>query len=174
MEPSRDPEITERIASGREVHTFDDEPVSGTRSVDPRLLAKIEPFPTSESVPYDTGYLSGFTVEHYQVVLLDAARAAEGSMVEQMRDKCAAAVPGDTYRNLQIRPAFSGRTFKHLLVPVWILAYTYRAKRYMRIVNGRTGALAGRYPKSWWKIAGVVALGVAAVAAVALLLILLN
>ena len=31
---------------------------------------------TSELVPYDTAFLSGFVVEHYQIVLLDAAQRA--------------------------------------------------------------------------------------------------
>ena len=174
MVPRRVRKVRWRPASGRVAHAFDDEPVPGTRSIEGRLLSKIEPFPTAESVPYDTGYLSGFAVEHYQVVLIDAAKAAEESMLVQVRAKCAAEVPGDTHRNLQIRPSFSGRTFKHLLVPVWILAYTYHGKRYMLIANGRTGELAGRYPKSWWKIAGLVLLGLVAAGAVALLAIMLN
>ena len=61
-----------------------------------------------------------FVVEHYQVVLLDAYRQAEQSMIARLRSLCAAQIPGDTYRNLQIDPTFSGRTFKHILVPVWL------------------------------------------------------
>ena len=45
-------------------------------------------------------------------------------------------VPGDTYRNLQIQPMFSGQTFKHMLVPVWLLAYTVRREGYQVVVNG--------------------------------------
>jgi hypothetical protein len=65
---------------------------------------------------------------------------------------CAAQVPGDTHRNLRISPEYSGQTFKHVLVPVWMLAYTYGAKRFQVVVNGSTGAIAGQYPKSPWKI----------------------
>ena len=61
-------------------------------------------------------------------------------------------MPGDTYRNLRIAPEYSGQTFKHVLVPVWLLAYTYGAKRFQVVVNGYTGAIAGQYPKSPWKI----------------------
>ena len=45
-------------------------------------------------------------------------------------------MPGDTYRNLQIHPAYSGQTFKHMLVPVWLLTYTYGAKAFQVVVNG--------------------------------------
>ena len=64
-------------ASGVVEHFFDDEPIPGTQGVSHGLLKQVEPFPTNELVAYDTSYLSGFVVEHYQVVLLDAAKASE-------------------------------------------------------------------------------------------------
>ena len=73
-------------------------------------------------------------------------------MVEQLRQLSAAQVPGDTHRNLQIHPQFSGRTFKHILVPVWVLSFNYRAKLFQVLVNGYSGKIAGDYPLSWWKI----------------------
>jgi len=69
---------------------------------------------------------------------------------------CAAEIPGDTYRNLQIHPVYSGRTFKHILVPVWLLTYNFGARAYQVVVNGVTGRMAGEYPKSFWKIALLV------------------
>jgi hypothetical protein len=112
----------------------------------------VEPFPTGELVPYDTGYLSGHVVEHYQVVLVDAAQQARESMNAQLMSLCGSQVPGDTYRNLQIDPDYSGQTFKHVLVPVWLLTYTFGAKTFQVVANGYTGVLAGRYPRSPWKI----------------------
>ena len=139
-------------ASGVIDHFFDDQPIPATHGLDAGLLRQIEPFPTGELVPYDTAFLSGFVVEHYQVVLIDAARESEGRMRRELERMCAAAVPGDTHRNLQIAPEFSAQTFKHILVPVWLLAYVYGAKRYQVLVNGYTGRMAGQYPKSGWKI----------------------
>ena len=139
-------------ASGRVEHFFDDEPVPGTQGLRHDLLKKIEPFATAECAGYDTAYLSGFVVEHYQIVLFDAAERAQQAMVEQLRGMASREVPGDTQRNLQIHPSFSGRTFKHILVPVWVLSFTYRTKIYQVLVNGHSGAIAGDYPLSWWKV----------------------
>ena len=77
-------------------------------------------------------------------------------MAEKLRAMCAAEIPGDTYRNLQIHPVYSGRTFKHILVPVWLLTYNFGARAYQVVVNGVTGRMAGEYPKSFWKIALLV------------------
>ena len=79
-------------------------------------------------------------------------------MTADLRRMCAAQIPGDTYRNLQISPVFSGQTFKHILAPIWLLSYVYASKPYQVVVNGYTGRMAGEYPKSFWKIALLVLL----------------
>ena len=139
-------------ASGVVEHFFDDECVPGTQGLRHDLLEQIQPFTTAELKDYDTAYVSGFVVEHYQVVLFDAAQRAESAMTMKLREMCAQQVPGDTHRNLEIHPAFAGRTFKHILVPVWVLAFTYRAKVFQVLVNGYSGRIAGDYPLSRWKI----------------------
>jgi hypothetical protein len=145
-------------ASGVVQHFFDDVPVPGSRGVHANLLRQVEPFPTEELVPYDTGYLSGHVVEHYQVVLVEAAQRSQESMRQQLYAMCARQVPGDTSRNLQIAPEFSGQTFKHILLPIWLLTYSYGRTAYQVVVNGYTGTMAGEYPKSPWKILGLVLL----------------
>ncbi len=147
-------------AAGEVRHFFDDEPVPGTQGVSHRLLGQVEPFPTIELKPYDTAYLSGFVVEHYQIVLFDAAKRSQESMTAKLYQMCAAEIPGDTYRNLEIHPTFSGQTFKHILVPVWLLTYNFGARAFQVVVNGVTGRMAGDYPKSPWKIALLVLLAI--------------
>ena len=134
------------------------------------LLRKVEPFPTNEVVSYDTAFLSGHVVEHYQVVLLDAAQRSLEQMQAKLFVLCARQIPGDTYRNLQIFPAYSSRTFKHVLVPVWLLKYDFASKPYQVIVNGYTGTIAGKHPFSIWKIALLILVAVL----VALVVIALN
>ena len=127
-----------------------------TKGVNEKLLRGVEPFPTKELVPYDTAFLSGFVVEHYQVVLVDAAARSRDQMHNHLLSLCAQQVPGDTQRNLQIAPDYSGLTFKHILVPVWLLTYLFGTKTFQVVANGYTGVIAGQYPKSFWKIFFVV------------------
>jgi hypothetical protein len=155
-------------ASGVVDHTFDDEPVPGTTGVAIDLLRQIEPFPTNEVVPYDTAFLSGHVVEHYQVDLTAAAGDSEQRMRAALEQLCARQIPGDTHRNLVIHPTFSRQTFKHLLVPIWLLVYMFGRRSFQVVVNGYTGRMAGRYPYSLWKIALIVVLVLAAVVLVAL------
>jgi hypothetical protein len=139
-------------ASGSLEHFFDDELVCASQGVPADLVKKIEPFPTANLVPYDAGYVSGWVVEQYQIDLVAAAKHSRESMDKQLRELCAQQIPGDTYRNLQVYADYSGQTFKHVLLPLWLLTYQYGAKTFRIACNGVTGAIAGKYPKSWIKI----------------------
>lgn len=140
-------------SAGSVDHFFDDELVPASRGVDPELLRKIEPFPTTKQlVPYDAGYVSGWVVEQYQIDLITAARASRDQMESAMERLCDGQVPGDTHRNLNVDCEFSGQTFKHILLPVWLITYVYGSKNYQVLVNGYTGTVAGKHPLSWVKI----------------------
>jgi hypothetical protein len=139
-------------ASGSIAHFFDDELVPATRGVDMGLLRQVEPFPTQQVVPYDAGYVSGWVVEQYQIDLVAAADRARQQMEGKVRALCSQQVPGDTQRNLQVQADYSAQTFKHVLVPIWLLAYTYGARTYQVVINGFTGKIAGKHPLSWVKI----------------------
>ncbi len=106
----------------------------------------------SELAPYDAGYISGWVVEQYQIDLVAAAQHSREAMDAKLRQLCAAQIPGDTHRNLEVEADYSAQTFKHVLLPVWLLSYQYGGTTYRIVANGLTGALAGKYPKSWIKI----------------------
>ncbi len=156
-------------SSGSLQHFFDDHLIPGTKGVHPTLLAKVEPFPTKELKPYDAGYLAGWVVEQYQVDLSSAAQRSRQEMDAAVRSMCASRVPGDTHRNLQVSASYSALTFKHVLVPVWLLTYDHGRKSYQVLVNGYTGEIAGERPYSFWKITFLV-LAILAVIGIVVLL----
>jgi hypothetical protein len=143
-------------AAGELDHFFDDDLVCASIGIHPRLLRAIEPFPMQELKPYDAGYVAGWVVERYQVDLPAGAEAARAQMNDKLLALCAAQIPGDTYRNLNVRAQWTGQTFKHVLAPVWLLTYDYGRRSFQCVMNGVTGALHGEYPKSPWKIAALV------------------
>jgi len=144
-------------ASGSLNHFFDDTLVCGSKGVHQGLLRNIEPFPTTEKgtgalKPYDPAYVSGWTVERYQIDLIAAAKTSRERMMDATRTLCSQQVPGDTQRNLQVNANFSRQTFKHILAPVWLMTYVYSSKDFQVIINAVTGKIDGEYPKSWIKI----------------------
>jgi len=139
-------------AAGQLDTAFDDELVAASTGVNPPLLRGIEPFPTDKLIPYDPGYLAGWTVERYQIDLVGAATRSRQTMDFKVRQQCSAEVPGDTQRNLNVQATYTDQTFKHILVPIWLLTYTYRGTSYQVVANGATGKMAGKHPWSWVKI----------------------
>ena len=120
-------------ASGALSHVFDDDLVCASTGVHAGMLRGIEPFPTTDLVPYDPGYLAGWTVERYQIDLIAAAERSRQQMDATLRSLCESQVPGDTHRNLVVNATYSNQTFKHILAPIWLLTYVYRGD----VVSGR-------------------------------------
>ncbi len=140
-------------AAGQLQHFFDDALVPGTAGVHRALLRQIEPFPTTTDLqPYSPEFVRGWTVERYQINLGQAAKINEEDMDHTLRSLCIRQIPGDTWRNLSMQRQYQGRSFKHVLVPVWLVSYTYGAKTFQIVANGYTGAIAGERPYSWVKI----------------------
>jgi predicted RNA-binding Zn-ribbon protein involved in translation (DUF1610 family) len=141
-------------AAGSLDHFFDDDLVPGSEGAHAALLDGIEPFPTTtELQAYAPEFVRGWTVERYQVDLRRAAELNMEQMERSVRAMCASRVPGDTHRNLQVDASYRGRTFKHVLMPVWLVNYMYGRRTYQVLVNGHTGTIAGERPYSWIKIA---------------------
>ncbi len=140
-------------ASGSIQHFFDDELVPASKGVHADLLRAVEPFPTTSDLkPYEPAFLSGWVVEQYQIDLIAAAQHSREIMEAKIREMCSSEVPGDTQRNLQVQADFAEQTFKHILVPIWLLGYTYGSASYQVVINGYTGTIAGEHPLSWVKI----------------------
>ncbi|HEY7945749.1 MAG TPA: zinc ribbon domain-containing protein [Casimicrobiaceae bacterium] len=154
-------------AAGRLQHVFDDDLICASVGVHSALLRGVEPFPTRELKPYDAAYVAGWVVERYQIDLVSAAKAARDAMDAELRQLCAAQIPGDTYRNLDVRADYSGQTFKHILAPIWLLTYNFGSRSFQAVMNGVTGAIRGEYPKSWVKL---TLLGIAILIAVLIVL----
>jgi hypothetical protein len=156
-------------AAGQIAHFFDDELIAGTSGVHTDLLRQIEPFPTTSDLKaYSPEFVRGWTVERYQVDLRQASELNMTSMQAQVRALCSNEVPGNTQRNLDVDADYRGRTFKHVLVPVWLVSYTYGSRSFQIVANGYTGTIAGERPYSWIKITLAV---IAALIVVALVLL---
>ncbi len=117
---------------------------------------KVEPFPTIELVPYDAGFVSGWTVERYQIDLVRPPRNRAAAWTP--RSATAARRRSRATRTAICRstPPTQVRRSSTSWRPVWLLTYTYGAPHYQVVVNGVTGRIAGSRPWSWIKIALLV------------------
>lgn len=79
-------------------------------------------------------------------------------------------MPGDEQRGLVYETQLHNEDLELLLLPVWVLAVRYAPDRpaVRMVLNGQTGRIHGRPPRSWLMIVGTV-LGVLALGVVAYL-----
>ena len=68
---------------------------------------------------------------------------------------------------VEVNMQYTSRYLELLMLPVWVLAVRYAADRppVRLVLNGQTGRIHGRAPKSWTKIAGIVLVVLAAIGA---------
>jgi LSD1 subclass zinc finger protein len=155
-------------ASGVIRHFFDDVLVLATTSLPPGYGEALEPWDLGSLCPFDERYLSGFTAEAYQVDLPQGWTTAQQIIDGRVQAMIRRDIGGDEQRIDWYQTRHGRMTFKHVLLPVWISAYTYHQKAYVFLVNGRTGEVQGQRPYSWVKITLFALLIAAIVTAVAL------
>jgi ribosomal protein S27E len=139
-------------ASGTVSRWVDDILVPGTKAIARSRLDSLQPWDLTELRPYEPAFLSGFKAQRYQVDLpegFEVAKQIIAPLIEQdVRDD----IGGDEQQIDRLATYYSGITFKHLLLPVYIGAYHFRGKVYQVAVNARTGEVQGDRPYSFWKI----------------------
>lgn len=155
-----------RSVSGRVARAFDDVLVLASTSLPEQHTRALEPWDLAQLVPYTADYLAGFRAEAYQVDLPDGFGLAKRKMDAQIARDVRFDIGGDRQRIDRIDTDVRDVTFKHVLLPVWLAAYTFRGQSYRFVVNGQTGRVQGERPWSVWKLAlaGLAALLVALVA----------
>jgi hypothetical protein len=92
-------------------------------------------------------------------------------MEPTIRRTIEADIGGDHQRIGYANTTYHNVTFKHILLPLWISAYTIRGQTYRFLVNARTGKVAGERPYSPWKISLTI---FAALVLITILLLVVN
>jgi len=138
--------------SGTYGQFYDDVLIPASAQYDSDLLRKLNDFKLHQLVEYKPGYLSGFIAERYSVSLQTGWSQAKSRVDDWQERDIRRRIGGDEIRNLSISTRYFDRTYKHILLPVWNANYMYKNKTYRYMVNGETGSVTGRVPRSPWKI----------------------
>ena len=147
------PKIRWTPVQGRTDRHFDDVLIGATRTLPRKITDWLEPWDLENLVPYTEEYLSGFQSEVYQVALDEGFGHAQKVMQSIIRHDVCRHIGGDQQRIQRMHTTHDQTTFKHVLLPLWTAAFTFRGKTYRFVVNGRNGKTRGERPYSVVKIA---------------------
>ena len=128
--------------------------VSASEGLKNEELQSVEPFDLRGLRRYDPRLLAGWIAEESSVDRGTCMGDARGEARDRLGGKLAAFMPGDSHRNLRYTAEFSEETAALVLLPVWIgtARYGSKEKQVRVLLNGQTGEVVGRVPKSWWRI----------------------
>lgn len=152
-------------ASGRFQRFFDDVLVCASEGLPTELINELEPWPIERMVPFTQQLLAGFFARTYDVDLDRGFDISCDRMRAALEVDVRRRIGGDRQQVDTIKTRHDAITFKHLLLPVWMLAYRYHDKTFRVFVNAATGEVQGERPYSWAKITLLVLAIAAAIAA---------
>jgi hypothetical protein len=158
-------------ASGEVRHFFDDVLIRASTTLPGHLADRVEPWELRKLEPFRDEYLSGHVTERYSLSLKEGFREARAVMHDQITQLINQDIGGDHQRIDWRQTNYTGVTFKHTLLPLWVANYRYRERLFHVLVNGQSAKVAGERPWSWWKITRLVLL---IIFAILLVLILVN
>jgi DNA-directed RNA polymerase subunit RPC12/RpoP len=137
---------------GWSVVSLYDTPVPATRSLPAEQLGKLE-FDTKGAVPYREELLASWPAEVYSVSLGDASLTArERAMKKVDRDiemqTGRQVAPEGGAPPLRVdRTGLTVMSYKLLLLPVWVVMYTYRGESFRLLLNGQNAGIEGDAPR---------------------------
>ncbi len=139
--------------SGSLRHFFDDILVVASHGLDQNDINRIFPYKLDQVVNFDPKLMLGWEGEIYDVEVDEGYQRADKIMDRRLYDLCSVQLGGDTQRGLHVQSKKYLKTFKHIILPLWISSYRYQNKIYHFTINGQTGQIGGKKPISPYKVA---------------------
>ena len=127
---------------------FEKLPVCASAKMDEALMDNIEPFGCRDKKDFNTSFLAGYLAEKYDVPAKDCegrVRARlEGSFGNELREFIPDGYTYEGYDGSGVK--IKDCKVKYALFPVWILNTVYKGKPFQFMMNGQSGAIAGKLP----------------------------
>ena len=145
-------EIRWHPVSGSFQRFFDDRVVAADRSLPRPVLRRLEPWPLHRCVPYTPDVLAGYVAKTWDLPLDEGFKIARERMEAELRDEARRQIGGDAQRVHSVSTRWDALSYKHLLLPLWLLAMRHRGSAYRLYVNAATAEVQGERPWSQVKI----------------------
>lgn len=147
-----------RSTQGNLSLTFDDLLVPASAHVTPLIRDGIlHEFDPGRLRPYRAGYLAGFAAEQHHQTVAEGLEANRRDKDLLIRNRIKRHINRNGVHSIRYRTDTTGIHYRRILLPVWILHYTYKEAPHKIVVSGIDGRTFGERPFSRWKLAGYAA-----------------
>ncbi len=162
---------TWRGVSGRVFDSFDDITILANTGFTTKYVDKLDPWPTQQLQPYNPDFIAGHLCRTYDREVQTCFQDARQIMDYQIDSTIRRDIGGDEQRIDQKQTHLANVTYKHVLLPIWLLTVIYAGQPWQVFINGATGEIHGERPWSKVKIISAI---VAVILVIVLLVVLRN
>lgn len=139
-----------RYFSGKIDKQFNDLLVESSDKINQEEINKILPYDFTECYDYEDDFIKGYNVGYYNQDVEQAEVVAKSEMVKSLEHDIMNMYSSVDYVN--IKPTYSNIVYNYTLVPAYFINFNYKNKPYINMMNGQTGKITGKVPRSAAKI----------------------
>ncbi|MBQ7702256.1 MAG: hypothetical protein IJT54_07640 [Candidatus Methanomethylophilaceae archaeon] len=146
---------------------FDHVPADGSSKIPDDLMESIEPFDYNQVEDFNTGYLSGYVADKYDIDQDQVRPRVKQRMTEGSVDAFRTTVHYDevSVRGTDVKAKSSN--VDYVLYPVWLMNTKWEDRNFSFAMNGQTGKIVGNLPWDLKKLFGVIAIIIIAITTLA-------
>lgn len=141
-----------RHVAGTVENAFDDVAVLANDGFDHKRVRALEPWPTAAAKTYTPEFVAGHLCRTYDRDVEACFSDARERMDEEITHTVRRDIGGDHQRISALSTQFRSLTYKHLLLPLFLLTVIYEGRPFQVFINGVTGEVQGERPWSKLKI----------------------
>lgn len=112
----------------------------------------VKPFDMTAVYKFDDYYVLGYSVENPNRTINDIRLAGKELIDKDIQKKIKDCYKNETIRNLDIRTTYNSVDYSYFILPTYQITYKYKGKEFRNTMNGQTGKVGGKFPKSKLKV----------------------
>lgn len=132
---------------------FENIPLDASEKMQDDMMDALEPFQFADKRPFDMGYLSGFQAEKYSYTPKQLYDRMTGRIAPGVERKAGEGLRYDQVYGVRCHTDFTSTHQEYAMLPVWMLMSKYQGEDYLFAMNGQTGKIVGRLPRSGKRMA---------------------
>ncbi len=128
----------------------------------------IQPYENEKMFVFQEGFIRGYPAEHYDEDLVQCDQRAKKTMNQLIKKEVEKKHSGRVV-SLSLNTTYSNEKYIYCLLPVYNFDIVYNKTTYTPKMNGQTGKVGGRLPRSWIKVSIIFGFFVLLIAVIVIL-----
>lgn len=143
--------------NGDHQQIFEAVTVPASERFDIKLIDKSAVFDLSALAPSHPEYMRSCVLAAPDIAFPQGWELGQTRIGRALKESITRKIGGDSVRDLKIRTDYAGPRFRRILLPFYAFEHEHRGRRFIGLVNGQNGTVAGDVPRSGMKIFATIA-----------------